>query len=55
MLSIMQVEYVNRVLFYKLDTSLYYIILYVIGHLLNHYLHQDDYLYDFYYFAYCNV
>ena len=34
-LSIMQPQYVNGVLFYKLNDSLYYMISYVDGYLLN--------------------
>ena len=33
----MEVKYVNDILFYELDNSLYYIITYVIGYLLNHF------------------
>ena len=47
MLSIMQLQHVNDVPFYELNTSLYYIVTYVNGYLLNHYLHQAEYLYDF--------
>ena len=43
----MAMKYLNGVSFYEFSTLMYYIITYVIAYAFYHYLHQDEYQYDF--------